>query len=317
MHKLQLAVAARDKEYVKRLAGYIRESAFGDRWQLTAFTSANSCKHYLKQGYGIDILVAEPDLAKELREHAPSTPIVVLTDRLGTGGGRELLRYQALPLFMGALEDFCRADTGSAASSEEAVARLARASRGSGEGGATVVAIHSAAGGIGKTTFALHAAAAAAVAGLRACYVNLERWAIACDWQENERDSSGVGLSELLYRVKAGSALNAEQMANCCKYSSLLKCDYIPGFANPEDRLTLSGEDAVAIADFIAATGRYDLIILDLDNEWNAMQLALLARSDLVYEIVRNERDVIGKQQQAMRYALQTHVELYGKVLPK
>ncbi len=315
MNKLQLALAARDKEYVRRLAGYVRESPFGDRWQLTAFTSANSCKHYLKQGYGIDILVAEPELAEELRDCVPHAPVVVLADRLGPGGDRELLRYQPLPQFMGALEDFCRADSRASENAADRTAGFARPSKVAETGGSTVLSIHSAAGGIGKTTVALHAAAGAAIAGLRACYVNLERFASACEWQEAERNRSSAGLSELLYRVKTGAPSNAEQLASCCMYSALLKCDYIPGFANPEDRLTLSGEDAVAMADFIAATGRYDLIVLDLDNEWTAMQQALLERSDLVYEIVRNERDVIGKQQEAMRYARQAHGERYGKVL--
>lgn len=321
MSKLQLAVAARDKEYVRRLAEYIRGSAYGDRWQLTAFTSANSCKHYLKQGYGIDILAAEPELAEELRDFASDTPIVVLTDRLGDAGEegrRELLRLQSLPQFMGALEDMSLAGSGFPPGKEEAAARLSRQRYASSDGGARIVAVHSAAGGIGKTAFALHASAAAALAGLRACYVNLERWDAGHDWQdEQEQVGSGKGLSELLYRVKAGTPAMGDQMAGCRRYSTLLGCDYVPGFDSPEDRLSLSGEDAVAIMDRIAASSRYDLIIVDLDNEWTDLQLAMLARSDLVYELIRNEPNVIGKQRQAMRYAAQRHGDLYHEVLQK
>lgn len=321
MNKLQLAVAVRDKEYVKRLAGYIRESPYGDRWQLTAFTSANSCKHYLKQGYGIDILAAEPELAEELRDCASAALLVVLTDRPGAGavgGGRELFRYQSLPLFMGALEDISRAGSSFGSDFEESAARLSRINMASANGGAKILAVHSAAGGSGKTTLALHASAAASVAGLRACYVNMERWSTGRDWQDREDSAeAGSGLSELLYRVKAGSSATGDQLSGCCKYSALLRCDYIPGFESLEDRLTLSGEDAVSIMDRIASSSRYDLIILDLDNEWTDLHLTLLARSDFVYELVRNEPGVIGKQQQAMRYALQAHGELYREVLRK
>lgn len=321
MNKLQLAVVVRDKEYVKRLAAYIRESTYGNRWQLTAFTSVNSCKHYLKQGYGIDMLAAEPELAEELRDCASDALLVELTDRPGgggEGGRRELFRYQSLPLFMGALEDISRAESSFARDLEESTARLSRLNLASANGGAKILAVHSAAGGSGKTTLALHASAAAAVAGLRACYVNMERWSAGSDWLDmRESAESGSGLSELLYRVKAGSSASGDQLAGCRKYSSLLKCDYIPGFESLEDRQTLSGEDAVSIMDRIASASRYDLIILDLDNEWTDLQLALLARSDLVYELVRNERGVIGKQQQAMRYALLAHGELYREVLQK
>ncbi|MHA6485435.1 P-loop NTPase family protein [Paenibacillus sp. strain BS8-2] len=318
MHKRQLAVVARDKEYVKRLAGYIRESVFAESWQLTAFTSANSCKHYLKQGYELDILVAEHDLATELRDYLPHTPVAVLTERPGSGAELELLRYQSLPLFMGALEAICRSGTSLTNRDAEGVIRSNLQGRIQQLEGSTVLAVHSAAGGIGKTTLALHVAAAASVVGLRTCYVNVERWVEAGEWEvDADRESSVSGLSDLLYRIKAEIPWNSEQLTNCRRYSPLLKCDYIPGFVNPDDRLKLSGEDAVALVDQVINIGRYDLVVMDMDSDWSAMELALLQRAELVYELVRNEKSVIHKQRQAMQYALQNHQVLYKRVLER
>ncbi|MDQ6420320.1 hypothetical protein RB620_12825 [Paenibacillus sp. LHD-117] len=315
MSKLQLAVAARDKEYVRRLADYIRGSSFAERWQVTAFTSANSCKQYMKQGFGIDVIAAEKELAAELRDHAGSKPVVILVDRLSDSvEDRELLQYQSLPLFMGALEEMVR---NSSHMELQAIGRQGHRNQAEGLGGAGVVAVHSAAGGVGKTTIALHLASAAGVIGLRACYLNMERWDTSNVWLASggKEGKPHEGLSDLLYRVKSGSSSNGGQIAKYCQYSPLLKCDYVPGFCNPEDRITLSGEDALTLVDAIAFSGRYDLVVLDLDDGWAEPQLSLLERSGIVYEVVKDDRSVIGKQQQAMRYARQMQGERYGEVL--
>ncbi|QNK59695.1 hypothetical protein [Paenibacillus sp. PAMC21692] len=305
MNKLQLAVAVKEKEYLRRLADYIRGSVYAARWQITAFTSVNSCKQYMKQGFSIDIIVAEREFAEELRHSAQGVQVVLLSDRPASGEGElelklELYRYQALPQLMNALERIYIDGAGI----ERSVSLAPNGLRGlAGTERTLVAAVHSAAGGVGKTTVALHLAAAAGAAGMRACYVNLECWDTTRVWfGDGRREEAGAGLSDLLYLVKSGNAVTREQLKSSRRYNAVLKCDYMPGFANPEDRLTLGGEDYVGLAAAISSSGGYDLLVLDMDAGWSEAEVSLLRKVDLVYEVVRNDRSVIDKQRQAMSY---------------
>lgn len=308
MKRFQLAIAVKDKEYTRRLADYIRGSSFGERWQVSAFTYPNACKQFVKQGYSIDLIAAEPELLQELMPELAHIPSIALVARLGEMDGQlELLQYQALPLLLKGITDHFEA------MGHKSKGGLVPNASGN---GAMVLSIHSASGGVGKTTLALHVAGAASARGLRMLYLNLERWNTSNLWLQSDRDaiSKEEGLSELLYAIKAGFKPYAAWLAQHRKFHPQLKCDYLPGFRNQEDRLSLLPADAAAIVDSIAHSGHYDGIVVDMDDGMDELHFELLMRADRNLWVVSEERSALAKQSLMQRYGRQKWGEAFEKI---
>ncbi|RIX52758.1 hypothetical protein D3P08_12160 [Paenibacillus nanensis] len=308
MIRYQLAVASRDKEYTRRLAEYIRGSAFGEQWQVAAFTHPNACKQYVKQGYTIDLLAAEPELLRELQPELSHVPSVALVDKLGENGSQaELLQFQPLPLLLKGLSELfgkLQASSGELAGMK------------AGALGAKVATIHSASGGVGKTTLALHMASAAGTRGKKVFYLNLERWNTSYLWLETKPDaeSAGDGMSELLYEVKNGTKSLGQWVAERRTYHARLKFDYLAGFRNAEDRLSLNAEDAVAIVDAVAGNGQYDIVIVDMDEGLGDMHVAVLNRANLNFWVVTHDPPAAAKQSMLLRYGLDRWGEVFQAI---
>lgn len=276
---------------------------------MSAFTHPNACKQYARQGIPIDLIAAEPDLLRELQPELSHVPSIALVSKLGENGGEqaELLQFQALPLLLKGLSEYfgkCRA----AASEKSGIP--------AGAGGAKVVTVHSATGGVGKTTLALHLANAAGARGMKVFYLNMERWNTSYLWLDSraEWEGSGEGMSELLYEVKNGSKSLGQWVAERRKYHSRLKFDYLSGFRNLEDRLSLHAADAVAIVDAVAQSGQYEMVIVDMDDDMSEMHVALLERGDRNFWVVSDDPSATAKQSMLLRYGLQKWGEKFQSI---
>ncbi|GGG76537.1 hypothetical protein [Paenibacillus radicis (ex Gao et al. 2016)] len=291
--KLQLAIAVKEQEYARRLADYIRDSPFGGKWQLTAFTHPEAFVHFLKGGYPVDFIAAQPSMLKTAESFLPNVPTAVLVG--GDGGSAEfpeLRQFQPLPELLHRIAALY-ADSGGM-------------SRQKAEEGASVLAVYSASGGVGKTTLCLQLMNAAGAAGYRAFYLNLERWNAMEAWLGKEAGSSeGEGLSQLLYLLKAQPEKVNGWLLQHRKRHSALKGDYLPAFSNADDRMTLQAADAEAIVKAVAASGQYDLIVIDMDEALDELHVALYERSDQIVWLLTDDPSVKRKSELACRYGSQ------------
>ncbi|MEK3881976.1 AAA family ATPase [Paenibacillus sp. PL2-23] len=306
-----MAIVAKEKEYTRRLADYIRGSSFGEQWQVSAFTHPGACKQYAKQGYSIDLIAAEPELLRELRPELCAIPSVALVAKSGESGGEaEVLQFQALPLLLKGLAEGYSAMIG----------RSVHYSPSQQDRGDTkVLTIHSASGGVGKTTLALHLANAAAARGRKVFYLNMERWDTSGLWLHGQSASvdAGSGLSELLYEIKTGSSESSQWIAKHRKYHPLLKCDYMSGFRNVEDRILLEAEDALAIVEAVGASAGYDIIIVDMDAGMDDMQASLLGRADRNLWLIADSLPSAAKQSCMQQYGGQKWGERFASIAAK
>ncbi|RJE91274.1 hypothetical protein D3P07_04250 [Paenibacillus sp. 1011MAR3C5] len=308
MKRNQLAIVVKEKEYTRRIADYIRGSSFGERWQVSAFTHPNACKQFAKQGYAIDLIVAEPDLLRELQPELSHIPSITLVARLGeTNGQPELLQYQALPLLLQGISD----------QFEAMGHKPMRGPTSNPNGnGALVLTVHSASGGVGKTTLALHLTGAASARGLRMLYLNLERWNTSELWLQpgGEAAWDGEGLSELLYAIKSGASSHVAWLAQHRKFHPQMKCDYLRGFRNQEDRASLLPVDAAAMVESIAQSGHYDGVVVDMDDGMDELHFELLMRADRNLWVISEERSALAKQTLMLQYGRQKFGEAFEKI---
>ncbi|MDQ0060956.1 hypothetical protein [Paenibacillus harenae] len=306
MKRYQLAVAAKEQEYVRRLAEYIRESPFGQQWQLIAFTNAKALGEHVEKGYTIDLLASQPGLYAELRaermvaaEQLDRILTVALVLKRGESNGQqqELLQYQPLPSLLQGLLDIYAASAGHSSSAAAVLAP---------EEGAKVVTVYSSSGGTGKTALALHLTNAAGSQHCRTFYLNLERWHSAGVWLGNTHYAGAEeGLSELLYELKSQPEHAGQWLSEHRKRHSLLKGDFLSACTNTEDRITLGADDAARLLALIKKSGQYDLIIVDLDDGMDELHMTLLESSDQILWLVSDDEGILAKQRLAYRYGEQ------------
>ncbi|WP_168121063.1 hypothetical protein [Paenibacillus sp. HB172176] len=311
MSRKQLAIAVREPEYMKRLADYVRDSSYGDQWQIIAFTSADACLHYVKQGYSIDFIAASPAMLSGIMKGLPKQACACLVKSQGESEVQpEVMQYQALPQLLKELTGLYDKH------SELTVKISADVSQSS---SLQIIAVHSAAGGTGKTALALHLAHAAAMQGKRTFYFNLERWNTA-EMRMGATEQTALkqaGLSDFLYVIKTNAGEGRHWLAKHSILHPVMKADFLPGFANLEDRMSLEPEDGLAMVDAVAGSGRYRTVIIDLDASMDELTFALLERSHRILSLVTLDPAIIRKQEQAWQYGKQRWGGAFEEVLQK
>lgn len=312
MKQYSLAVVVREVEYARRMAEYVHDSPYKERWQITAFTHAGACRQYAAQGHAIDLIAAEAELYQELEDCLGHIPAVALVSKPATSGKEDsLLQYQPLPQLLQALSERHERSLGKQAT--QMASGHATQSR------PRIVSVYSASGGTGKTALSLHLAHAAGSLGYRTFYLNLERWNTAEAWLDGRtsgnEEAAAEGLSELLYGIKAGTAQAGEWLLKHRRRHPLLKGDYLAACSNVEDRLTLEPGDAAAVIDVIIRSGQYDVIIVDLDDGLEELHAAVLERSDRILWMTAAHASVHRKQTVALRFGLQKWGERFERML--
>lgn len=289
--RFQIAVAVKEQEYVRRLAEYVRNSPFGEQWQLTAFTNPDAFTQFLKGGYPVDFIAAQPTMLDAAGDAIPSIPIAALVTARGQSlKHHELMQFQPLPELLQSFSSLHAASGNrTSGSNDERTGR--------------VISVYSASGGVGKSTISLQLVNTAANNGYRVFYLNLEKWDAtdACLGPTNS-PVVGEGLSQLLYGLKSQPDKVGNWLAQHRKRHPALKGDYILPFSNADDRLTLQASDAEAIIQTIVSSGLYDLIVIDLDDGLDEMHVALFEQSDQVIWVITDDPAVQRKCELAYRY---------------
>ncbi|TYP71797.1 hypothetical protein [Paenibacillus methanolicus] len=266
MHKQQLVAAVREADYLERLADYIRHSAFGERWQLTAFTNPQALRQYLKSGYPVDLLVAQTAFSSQIEESGVSCRTGLFVPLGHACGEREIAQFQPLPALLQAFE----ALYSSGAPGGNGAVRGTKES--------AVITVCGAGSGIGKTTLALRLAQAMGARGGSAFYLNLEQWNASESWlgREGRKDA----LSELLYTLQSEPEQAAGRLNELkCRHAGL-KIDYIPPCPNPEERESMTAELSELLIRTVRESGRYDLLVIDTDGRFDSVAIRAMQASD-------------------------------------
>lgn len=292
MSKQSLIMAVKETEYIDRLAEYIRHSPFGEMWQLTAFTNPAAFKHFIRGGYRIDFIVAQPAMLEGLGESIGAIPAAALVSYHGQSQDLpEILQYQPLPQLLQSCSSVY-------AGSNE---RFIHGSN-SANGSTSVISVYSASGGIGKTTLALQLAQQAGLRGVRVFYLNLEQWNATSLWFGAE---GGDDFSQMLYTLQTQPDKAFVRLTELRKRHSTMKIDYLSPSSNAEERLSLTGDHVKSLIQAITGIGQYDLVIVDMDSRLDSLHHEVFAASDYTLWLVNEQAVVQRKTELAMKYGEQ------------
>lgn len=271
--KLELVVADRDAEYVKLFADYVRESEWSRRLAVRQITRPETLREHLRSRPAqLALIHAELDdgergggcrirLCETKRE--ADEPL---------NGAAGIYKYQPLPQLLGRMMELYRSD---AASGKSAAA----------PGTPSVCAVYSAAGGVGKTTVAVHLARAFAESGYRCLYWNLELVPGASF--PNGPDPALA--ARFVYGLRANAAWTGECLAGLIARSGPSGFDCFPGFRNVRETLEMTRDDVAKLVALLKQAGKYDMIVLDLEATLHERIWGALAASDSIVWIVTED----------------------------
>ncbi|WP_246021092.1 hypothetical protein [Paenibacillus lentus] len=312
MIPVRLVLAVKDEQYIEPLLHYIRHSEFDRRFSVTAFSRKDAFLSYMESSrLFVDLVLAENTfleawLGDEGASHVPWI-------RLYEGGednipGKSISKYQPLPLLLSAVLDYTRGGAGLQLSAE---------------GRAIVIGVYSAMGGCGKTTVAIHLMKQLAEERRKAFYLNLEtiNSGILFEGQSLREGQNQVqGLARLLYDLKAAGERDEPLKQPLLAYAHrhpLLEGDTFALLDNMNEMLEMEHKDTVRLMDFIADSGLYDTIIVDVDSYPNARTEAVLEHCDKLVWLLADEWNVMRKNGLWLSHLERSDPSLFRKIMGK
>jgi len=300
-----LCVAAREAEYVRRLAEYIRQSPYGREWRVTGFSTKDALRQYLKAGYPADLLLVAPEFADAAAGLRPGLPAALLVRRSGEAGTDaglpEVPQYQPMPNL---IRQLAAIRTGHGAP---------RAAEGGGGQGPLVVSVYSPSGGCGVTTTALCMAHLAARSGAGAFYLDLDPFGGVFDG----KGDTGHGLPELLYALQARPADAAGAFERLRTHDARLGIDRFPGGCPPEEKLLLGADAAGGLIRALSVCPDYGAVVIDLGSAPTEAHIEAFMRSAAIFWIVPGHNAGLHKAESALGYFRRRHPDRFAEAEPR
>lgn len=283
VRKIVLAFA--NREYVGRLAEYLRETE--PAWLISAFTHETALRIRLQEAGGCDLAIGHPALLRPAAEWlSGARSVAALVEEPGQAEGRwpEVALFQPLPRVAAAMKEL-----------------LAGPPAGPGTG-CRLLTVFSAAGGAGKTTAALNLVRLAGERGWRTLYLNLETLnATSRLLGIGEPDS----LSRLLYGLQSDPSGFAEHLARLVRHQSYLRADFVDAPEHPGERAAMTPELLETLLEGIRGSGRYDLIVADPDSGADPWHRRLIGLSDKAVWLVSDDWQCLEKTARLLRFWLE------------
>lgn len=271
MKKLYVDIADEDRDYVARLARYVRsDSDWRDRISLRVASTLEGLRELTKERTA-DVLIVQASWYETAQEWGLASRLAMLSLD-GEETKPHVWKFQPVPALMEQILGL---------SVEGGPVGELHGAAGGGERGSRVVAVYSASGGTGKTTLCLHLLRAWKRERLRALYISLETvpspgWYGSGDWEQTS--------SRFLYALQHQPDRFREQWPDWVRRHGTFEFDTLPPFMHLMDGLSLSAEEVGRCLSWIKASGMYDMILVDLDSGLNERVMgAMRGADDLVW----------------------------------
>lgn len=266
MMKKTMILADKDEMYLNNLANYFMEKA--PQLDLVTFTRSDKMAEYLSRGETADILAIDETMAKEIvKAETSGTVRIVLSVSMSPINGYEVVRkYQKTENLLNEILLKYAEQTGTA----EVI---------KGKSNTKVAAFYSPAGGSGKTTLALALATAAARAGMRTFYLNLE----GIDSIRDILAPTSGSMSDVLLALKTkGMRADIKLAASAAKEPNG-GFYYLSGVESISEYGEISGEEIGRLVEAVRGLAEHDLLILDMDAGFSVKTQKILENADVIF----------------------------------
>lgn len=306
---IKLVLAVQEEEYIEPFLQYVHASEFDRRLVVTAFSRKEAFAQYmLESGGEIDAVLGDRTFL-EAAEGMKRPGLYFI--ELGEGGGPQhsdrlrVDKYQSLHQLLAAVIELVQGGSGK---------------EGRTGGQPWVIGVYSTVGGLGKTTVALHLARQLATEGEKVFYLNLETVGSAPPFAGQRTKEEKPGLARLLYDLKAAEDRREPPRSPISSYACrhpVLQGDTLAPPDNLNELLEMERKDTVELIDYIAGSGLYDSVIVDMDSFPDGRAEAVLERADRVVWIVTDDWGVMRKTGGWLTHLERTKPDFYRLLLKK
>ncbi|MNZ67653.1 CobQ/CobB/MinD/ParA nucleotide binding domain protein [compost metagenome] len=310
---VRAVLAVQDEQYIEPFLQYVHCSEFDRRIMVTAFSRKDAFVKYMEHSSdSVDVVLGEA-LFFEAWENWNERVVRIQLGALGDEkcGDHVLSKYQPLQHLLTNVQNIVRGNKGDIRQTN---------------GNTKIIAVYSIVGGCGKTTVALNLVRQLAADGGNVFYLNLETVmsSLGCE-SRNARtgsgtDSSGTGLARLLYDLKAAEDRKESIQPPVSTYAyrdSELQGDSFYLLDNLDELLEMDVKDTGRLLEYIANSGSYDVIVVDVDSCPNDRTDAVLARADRIIWLITENADVLSKTETWLNYLERSHHSEYCILVEK
>lgn len=309
MVPVRLVLAVQDEQYIELFLHYVQCSEFHQRLVVTAFSRKDAFLRYMEDSRDLIHVVLGESYFMEYKssEQECRIPWICLGEvDMGQQYVGRVSKYQSLHAMLSAILSIYRGRGGEITSSE---------------GKCQVIGVYSALGGSGKTTVALNIAKQLAMQGNQIFYLNLEtvNAGIPCQG-ETQLVGQRTGLARLLYDLKGDDYLGKSPISPVLTYAyrhPALQSDIFGPVDNINEILEMEEKDTMQLIDYIAGSGLYDAVIVDMDSVPNHRTFVALERSDKLVWVLLDEWSGMQKTNLWMTFMERSYSALYNSIMGK
>lgn len=309
MVPVRLVLAVQDEQYIELFMHYVQCSEFHQKLVVTAFSQRDAFLRYMEHSRDLIHVVLGESCFMEPNSSEQERRVTWIC--LGEGdmeqqyAGR-VSKYQSLHAMLSAVLGIYMGR------GEETT---------SPEGKCQVIGVYSALGGSGKTTIALNMAKQLGMQGNRIFYLNLEtvNAGIPCQG-ETQGTGKRAGLARLLYDLKGDDHLGKSPISPVSTYSfrhPALQSDMFDPVENIKEILEMEEKDTKQLIEYIADSGLYDAVIVDIDSAPNHRSFVALERSDKLVWVLLDEWSGMQKTDLWMSHLERSYSALYSSIMGK
>lgn len=318
---INAAFIASDIEYVTRMLSYMKGSPIYHTWRMQLYTNPDRLQHPAELDRVELILIEEKllpafkarlaagggqlDGSNYMTKHGV-VPIIVLVDDRRELAEAELYKYQSVSSLLHQLQQrFERVKSGEGKKLLRKQEQL------------RTIAVSSVLEQCGKTMMALHLSVLLASKGYRVFYCNLEKWN-ATDRLLTQLKHLGRGsYSDLLYLVKSNKSQASAWLSEHAYQDPQLQFHTLRAFEHEADRAQLSSDDTKELLNTIAASGLYDLVIVDMPAGLDSWTITVLSECDMHYAVLLPQPLWLHKHDLAMKDAEREYPEQMSELSSK
>ncbi|USB34105.1 AAA family ATPase [Paenibacillus sp. YPG26] len=311
MVPVRIVLAVQDEFYIEAFLHYVNCSEFHQKLRVTAFSKVEAFQKRMMDAAEVpDAVVAEPGYLEFWSPSAGEKRI----PRIGLIEGEAELQDDVIALHKyQPLKELITSIMTAVQGQRKPLVTIPTDR-------ARVIGIYSVNGGSGKSTTALQLSRQFSSEGLRVLLLNLETAGSGFARASGRQEHEVSGLGRLLYNLQAaedkGDTLDLSAANYVIRDPNLQAAMFEP-LNNLNELLELTREHTIRLINCLAASGAYDLILVDTDSYPSGCTEGVLERCDQLIWLTTDDIGAVHRTGRWLAHLERTRGEFYSTLVQK